>query len=1200
VEALRRRSLLEWGSGGTFTLQPVVLEYTTARLVAALAQEILAGEPALSVRYALLKATAKDYVRRSQERLIAHPLLERLRGELGSAAVVEERLLALLDIWRGRPAAEQGYGPGNVVNLLRLLRGDLRGLDLSRLAIRQAYLQEVAMQDADLTGAHLAHSVLAEAFGQVISVALSADGALLAAGASNGEVCLWRVADRTLIMAVPAHAGTAYAVALSADGRRLASGGGDGLVRVWNADNGACVATMSGHIVQSVALSADGRLLASSGADGTVHLWEAEGGARLAALHGHRGVVHSVALSGDGRLLASGGEDGTIRIWDSGRATCWAVLQGDSTVVYGVALSPDGQLAVSGAGDGTVRLWDVGKGRQRAAWHAHTGRVAAVAVSGDGRILASGGDDGAVRIWEALGGACLATLRGYHHVVLGVALSADGQLAASGGSDGAARLWVARGGECLMTLQGSVGVVWGVTLAVDGRLIASGGGDGLIRLWDAERGVCRAVLQGHTGRVHRVVLSSEGHILASGGEDGAVWLWDVERGERLGILRGHSGLIYTLAMNPDGCVLTSAGEEGTIRLWDLPGSTCRAVLEGHDGLVIRLAMSADGGLVASASIDGTVRLWDSPNWTCRRILRGHLGPVSGVALSADGHIVASSGEDGTVRLWDTESGACRAVLRGHDCWVALVALSADGRLLASGAIDGSVRLWEAGSGEALASWAGHAGGTWGMVWSADGRHLVTCGGDGTVKVWEVPSGAARRVLRPDRLYEGMDIAGLTGVTEAQRAALLALGAVEQAREQAAPPHPVREALPPPTLHTPASAGAMPAQPVAAGTPVRPPTNLPPSRTTFVGRTAEVARLTVALDQASGKGVRLLTLTGVAGCGKTRLALQVADTVVDAYDDGAWRVELAPLPASEGADPTAVVAATLTALGLQEQPGQAPLDTLVSHLGPRRVLLVLDNCAHVVAACAALAPSLLGACPALQILATSQIPLGIAGETVWHVDALTLPDPVAGLPTEASLARLGQSEAVQLFVQRAQAMEATFVLSAATAAGVAAICRRLDGLPLAIELAAARLKVLSLEEILGRLDDRFQLLRRIGRSADARHQTLQTTLDWSYGLLDPSEKAVLRRGGGRGGGSAGRARRAAGPLAGVCASLTGGAAIWVAGDGAALWSPADGARGRDSSGTGSAPPLVRGARRAGRSCPGRTGAVGVAGTAGARA
>lgn len=283
-------------------------------------------------------------------------------------------------------------------------------------------------------------------------------------------------------------------------------------------------------------------------------------------------------------------------------------------------------------------------------------------------------------------------------------------------------------------------------------------------------------------------------------------------------------------------------------------------------------------------------------------------------------------------------------------------------------------------------------------------------------------------------------------------------------------------------------------PAAGGPPARPPTNLPPARTSFVRRAAEVASLARLLAPGVPGGARLLTLVGVAGCGKTRLARAVADAALDAYADGAWLVELAPLPASPEADPAPAAAAALAALGLREEPGRAATDTLVAHLRASHLLLVLDNCEHLAAAAAALAARLLAACPDLRILATSQYTLGAAEETVRRVGTLSVPPATQGAPTPAVLDLLGQSEAVQLFLERARDVQPGFALGPATSATAAAICRRLDGLPLASELAAARLDVLPVGEVLARLDDHFRLLRQGRRGAGDRHQALQATMD----------------------------------------------------------------------------------------------------------
>jgi predicted ATPase/DNA-binding CsgD family transcriptional regulator len=277
-----------------------------------------------------------------------------------------------------------------------------------------------------------------------------------------------------------------------------------------------------------------------------------------------------------------------------------------------------------------------------------------------------------------------------------------------------------------------------------------------------------------------------------------------------------------------------------------------------------------------------------------------------------------------------------------------------------------------------------------------------------------------------------------------------------------------------------------------------PTNLPYQLTSFVGREREIAEVTRLLG-----ATRLLTLTGAGGCGKTRLALQVAAEVVDAYPGGVWLVELAPLD-----QPDLVPRSMASTLGVREAPGRTMIDSLADYLGDTSRLIILDNCEHVVAAAAQLVDTLLRNCPHLQVLATSREALGVAGETMWRVPSLAVPPDVPS--TSASLERLMRYEAVRLFVDRALATRPGLTLTDQQAPALAEICRRLDGIPLALELAAARVNVFSVEQIAARLDDRFRLLTAGQRTAMPRQQTLQAMVDWSYDLLAEPERALLRR------------------------------------------------------------------------------------------
>jgi len=273
-------------------------------------------------------------------------------------------------------------------------------------------------------------------------------------------------------------------------------------------------------------------------------------------------------------------------------------------------------------------------------------------------------------------------------------------------------------------------------------------------------------------------------------------------------------------------------------------------------------------------------------------------------------------------------------------------------------------------------------------------------------------------------------------------------------------------------------------------------NLPIQLTSFIGREKEVADVIRLLQHT-----RLVTFTGPGGTGKTRLSVQVADQLLDQYPDGVRMVELASV-----FDPLLIPRTTAIAIGLRDEPHRPVIDMLRDYLHDKKLLLLLDNCEHLIEACAQMADTLLHACPQIRILTTSREAFGIAGETLYLVPSLTRPD-IRNLP---SLEALNQYEAIKLFIHRASVAIPAFTLTSENASAIAQICQHLDGIPLAIELAAGKIRALSPGQIAQHLDDRFQLLTSGSRTALPRHQTLQAAMDWSYNLLPAAEQILFRR------------------------------------------------------------------------------------------
>ena len=774
-------------NGERFTLQPVIVEYLTEQLIKVVSEEIKTGKISLLKTHALLKAQAKDYVREYQTRLILTPLIHRLvHGR--NPRRLERQLAKISSILQEDFSEELGYEGGNILNLLCQIKADLRGYDFSDLTVWQAYLQGVNLQNVNFAYADLRKSIFTQTFGSILSGTFSPDGKILATGDTDGEVCLWKIADAQPLLTLKGHTDWVCSVSFSSNGQTLASCSGDETVRLWDVKTAQCMKILREHRdwVYSVVFSPDGKVLASCSTDRTVKIWEVNTGQCLKTLQGHTDWVHSVAFSPDGQTLVSGSKDTTIKVWEISTGQCLKTLQGHVNWVWSVAFSPDGKTLASGSEDKAVRIWDVSTGQCLKTLQGHTNWVRSVTFSPKGQILVSGSADHKIRIWEVSTGQCLKTLQGHVNWVWSVAFSPDGETLASGSEDKAVRIWDVSTGQCLKTLQGYTNWVWSIafcplslaSLPEDSLILISGHTDQTVKVWDVDTGQCLKTLQ-HPNWIRAVACSSDGRTLASACGDQSVRLWDINTGECLKTLQ-HSSWPLSVAFSPDSQTLATSSVAGKVRILDVNTGQCLKTLQGHTDWVQSVAFSSDGKILASGSGDGTVKVWDLKTYQCLKTLQEQGSYwVKSVVFSPDGSKLISGNDDNKVRVWDISTGQHLRTLEGHTDWVCSVSFSPDGKILVSGSGDGTVKVWDLKTYQCLKTLRGdNKNWVWSTAINPNGTILASGSQDGIVTFWNMETGEFLKTLRADRPYEGMNITGITGLTDAQKVTLKVLGAVE--------------------------------------------------------------------------------------------------------------------------------------------------------------------------------------------------------------------------------------------------------------------------------------------------------------------------------------------------------------------------------------------------------------------------------------
>lgn len=806
VKMLDRRSLIEKGNSG-FTLQNVIMEYMTDQLIAQVVDEISRAVPAdknsprffpshpLDANFAglnshaLIKATAKDYVRASQIRLILKPLVDRLLDYYRNAQGVEaqfKQLIAQLQtqcVKIENPRLKDGYVAGNILNILAYMQADLTGYDYSNLTIWQAFLRDVDLHAVNFAFADIAKTIFTETFPSIFSVALSKDGELLAMGDYASDIHVWQLADRKKLFTCKGHTGPVWGLAFSPDGKTLYSSSDDGTVRLWAMENGRLQNTFHAHndMIRHLALSPDGQYLASPSYDTDVKVWQLATG-DFYTINAHSRWVRGVAFSPDNRVLATGGGDGIIKLWQRETGEHLADLTEQEGDCFALAFSPDGTLLASANTDFTVTVWNVNRRELVATLEKHQNQVHDVCFSPDGRTLASCSQDMTIQLWDVATLTWRDSLQGHTSWVWSLAFSPDGETLVSGSADQSVKIWdVTEGGNgrCLTTWQGRTDWIRSLAFSGDGRFMVSGSSDKVARKWDLAQEDVVLTLAGHSDQVHSVAISPDNQMIGTACWDGIARIWDAHTGQQIVALTEHESTPWSIAFHPTQNIVVTGSNDTNIKLWELPSGACLQTLTEHTAQVYAVAFSPDGRFLASASFDGTVRLWDVASGASLAVLQGNPNEkFVTVAFSPDGMKVAAGSRDNLITVWDAYQYTKLLDLAGHSGWLyALAFHPTKPTVLASGAGDNTARLWDLETGESTAVLTGHTSWVHTVAFTPDGNILATGSGDETIRFWHADSGEYVKTLRAKRPYEGLNINGVTGLSDAQRDTLKKLGAI---------------------------------------------------------------------------------------------------------------------------------------------------------------------------------------------------------------------------------------------------------------------------------------------------------------------------------------------------------------------------------------------------------------------------------------
>jgi WD40 repeat protein len=776
LSSLRDRGLIQTSnlhSIPSFTLQNVIMEYATDRLIKSIVEELTNHKFHFLRTHAIMQATAKEYIRNTQKKLLLTPIGHKISNHQ-NITTVAENLQAIIQQFRHQPPTiSTGYAIGNIINLLLALNIKLTGYDFSHLTIRQAYLQQAELPQVNFTRCHFSQTVFSQDLGSIFTVTFSLDHRILVTGGMDGKIRIWQVADGKQIHAWQAHDDWIRHVTFSPDGQLIASCSNDRSVKIWKIPNKEipdwenihCLHNLQGHtnwVWSARFIAVKGILfLISVSQDRTARFWNINFGKFIRAFSQPKELVWSVAFSNNGRLLATSSTT-YVKLWSVLTRRCIKTFTDQSDRVRALAFHPDGKTLV-GSNDFYIKIWDLNSGECiKTCKLPANSAIWSLSFSPDGQQLISAGTD-KIQIWNAATWQPIATLSEPRSRIRSISYSPDQTMMAVGSDDQLVRIWDTKNSEPIKTLSGASNRIW--TIAVSPPTpsgiiyLASGSDDCQIRIWNAATGELLQTLKGHQGRIRSLAFSPSGKLLASGSHDRTVKIWDVATSECLTTYDQHTDWVWSVIFDQDDQTLISAADDRTILRWNIATSTAQALPELDTVWIWAIAAHPQLPLLAVTGVSEQIELRDNHNGKITHILTDHQQRIRSIVFNASGTKLASSSDDLTIKLWDVDQQSCLQTFAGHSREIRVLifipAAATTPELLVSASDDLTIRIWDTAMGECLKILEGHSQGIWSLCYSPDLQTLFSCGQDETIKLWDLQTWKCKATLTMPKPYDSM-------------------------------------------------------------------------------------------------------------------------------------------------------------------------------------------------------------------------------------------------------------------------------------------------------------------------------------------------------------------------------------------------------------------------------------------------------------